>query len=86
MPSFDTEWNIFYTCNITLDQFTVTKPLVSPGGGVPPDVPVKCKVGVINENVHLATPRFCFHQSLLKESWKMEEEVYWLLEPLGNIH
>lgn len=35
MPSFDTEWNIFYTCDITLDQCTVTKPLVSPEGGVP---------------------------------------------------
>lgn len=48
MPSFDTEWNIFYTCDITLDQFTVTKPLVSPEGGTP--LSVKCKVGVKNEN------------------------------------
>lgn len=50
MPSFDTEWNIFYTCDITLDQFTVTKPLISREGGVPLAVPVKCKVGVKNEN------------------------------------
>lgn len=50
MPSFDTEWNIFYTCDITLDQFTVTKSLVSPEGGVPLFIPVKCKVGVNNEN------------------------------------
>lgn len=59
MPSFDTEWNIFYTCdNITLDQFTVTKPLVSPEGGAPLDVPVKCKVGVNNEN-------YSFNHSLI---------------------
>lgn len=50
MPSFDTEWNIFYTCDITLDQFTVTKPLISPEGGVPLVVPVKCKVGVKSEH------------------------------------
>ena len=50
MPSFDTEWNIFYTCDIALDQFTVTKPLVSSEGGVPQFVPVKCKVGVNHEN------------------------------------
>lgn len=50
MPSFDTEWNIFYTCDLTLDQFTVTKPLVSPEGGRPLVVPVKCKVGGKNEN------------------------------------
>lgn len=50
MPSFDTEWNIFYTCDITLDQFTVTKPLVSPEDGVPLADPVKWKVGVSDEN------------------------------------
>lgn len=50
MPSFDTEWNIFYTCDITLDQFTVTKPLVSPEGCIPLVVPVKCKVGVHDED------------------------------------
>lgn len=50
MPSFDTEWNIFYTCDITLDQFTVTKPLVSPEGGMPLLLPVKRKVGIKNEN------------------------------------
>lgn len=49
MPSFDTEWNIFYTCDITLDQFTVTKPLVSPESGMSLFIPVKCKVGVNNE-------------------------------------
>ena len=49
MPSFDTEWNIFYTCDTTLDQFTVTKPLVSPETGVSLFIPVKCKVGVNNE-------------------------------------
>jgi hypothetical protein len=40
----------FYTCNITLDQFTVTNPLVSPGDDMLLNVPVTLKVGVINEN------------------------------------
>lgn len=62
MPSFDTEWNIFYTCDITLDQFTVTKPLVSPESGVSLFTPVKCKVGVNNET-------FSFnHNSILLSS------------------
>lgn len=64
MPSFDTEWNIFYTSNITLDQFTVIQPLISPEGGVPLDVPVKCKVGVFSENNPTSAPLdFFFHQS-----------------------
>lgn len=50
MPSFDTEWNIFYTCDITLDQFTVTKPSVSLEDYMPLVVPVKCKVGVNDED------------------------------------
>lgn len=40
----------FYTCDITLDQFTVTKPLVSPEGGRPLVAPEKHKVGDKNEN------------------------------------
>lgn len=58
MPSFDTEWNIFYTCDITLDQFTVTKPLVSPESGVSLFISVKCKVGVSNET-------YSFNHSLI---------------------
>lgn len=65
MPSFDTEWNIFYTCDITLDQFTVTKPLVSPECGMPLVLPVKCKVGDKNENDPFNNILFYFHQCVL---------------------